>query len=97
MKILVWHNKWGNVYCQADTEEKELDAYYYFFRQMDDLDFYHDLANRVSNDGQKELYNQAKIGDAKAAKALLSFRSDSGYEYEEIEQELVVNPTEIYA
>ena len=78
--ILILKMKHGDcpVYARG-TDERDR-AYLYLFNLMDGQGYYGGL------DGDEpDWYEKAKQGDAQAARWLLSLRSDTGHQYEEIE------------
>lgn len=85
-KVLIWHQKHGDTCVFARDPEEEERAYLLIFNMMDDIGYY-----EFDLDGlQEEWHAKAKEGDAIAAKTLVSFRSDRGFEYETVE---VIYPT----
>lgn len=77
--ILVLKAKHGDYPVYARTPEESERAYLHLFQVMDKWGMYFNL------DGDEpDWYNRAKTGDAKYAKILLEYRSDHGYEYEQI-------------
>lgn len=85
-KVLIWHQKHGDAAVFARGPEEEERAYLLIFNMMDEIGYY-----EFGLDGlQEEWYTKAKAGDAVAAKTLVSYRSDLGFEYESVE---VIYPT----
>ena len=100
MKILVYENRKSDpVYFDASTPVKELWAYSTVFNILNEWDCYEDLIQYTANHPkdyrtiQKQLYEKAKAGDGKAAKELITRRSKSNFEYEDVRIATVTIPT----
>ena len=87
-KVLVWHEKHGDCHVAARTPEEELKAYLFLFKMMDDNEYY--SYDGALNADEAVWYAEAKAGDGKSAKCLISCRCD--YEYESVDVEWVVVP-----
>lgn len=72
MKVL----KADDIYIDASTPEKELEAFLAIFRVFDDLQYYTYLAPE-----QQSLFTRAKAADAAAAKKLLKMRRNYDCEF----------------
>lgn len=81
MKILIWKSKHDDEMYDASTPEKELEACLKVFNNMFDAGDYECCP--PEDKASEELYNKARRGDGRAAKAFLFSRSD--YEYEGVE------------
>jgi hypothetical protein len=90
MKVLVYGNrKQDDDLYDISTPEKEDAAFLLLFKTLDeDWGVYTDLNLR-----ERELHQQAKAGDGKAAKKLMSGRQR--YEYENFRIDHVQDPLEI--
>jgi len=78
MKILVWKAKHEDLYYDASTLDKELNAFMTVFQLMDEQGDYGCCPPEGKE--HKALYRKAKKGDRESARTLLSLRCD--YEYE---------------
>jgi hypothetical protein len=78
--ILVLKAKHGDYPVYARDKAETERAYLHLFKLMDTWGYYNDL------DGDQEDWcREARAGNGRWARELLSSRSDCGYEYEEIE------------
>ncbi|MEE9214848.1 MAG: hypothetical protein V3U54_08660 [Thermodesulfobacteriota bacterium] len=84
-KILVWKTKHEDLYYDASTKQKELDAFLSIFQGMEGSGDYECCPPEGKL--QKASYRRAKKGDKTAAKDFLLMRCD--YEYEQISIENV--------
>lgn len=91
MKIIIYENRKSDPIClDASTPEKENAAFLELFNYLkDNWDCYCEIEDESTPKKQKEWYNKAVLGDAKAAKNLLTARRD--YEYEEWKYSNVVS------
>ena len=80
VKILVWKTKHEDVYYDASTPQKELNAFLFVFQEMEEQGDYE--ACPPEGQLQKSSYRRAKKGDKTAAKDFLMMRYD--YEYEQV-------------
>lgn len=84
-KIIIWHSKHGNVYVDASTPIREKKAWLFLFDLLNKFGVYCDL-----EDDEKDAYEGALKGNAKAAKWLLEMRDE--YEYERVKIEYLEQP-----
>lgn len=85
--VITLKYKHGDYPVYARTAEEADRAYLHLFNKMNEWNYYFDL------DGdQATWYHAALTGNARAAKCLLHYRSDKGYEYETIEYIYPVEP-----
>jgi hypothetical protein len=88
IKILIWHQKHGDVYVSARDADEELRAYLYIFSLMDDMGYY--SYDDALNEDEAVWYTDAKAGHGEAAKWLIDCRC--GYEYERVDVEYATVP-----
>lgn len=93
--ILIWHDKHGDVAVYARSPEEKEAAYFYLFWQMDNAGYYDpcvmntDVRNwyEIVKDSSKTWQKRIQM-----AHHLLQYRSDRGYEYENISEIIPVTP-----
>ncbi len=88
MKLLRWITKPSDVYVLVCDKDEEFRAYYYLFTRMNDAGYYD---NSLEGE-QSKWYAAAMQGDRGAARKLLRYRSNHGYENETVYLENVVIP-----
>jgi len=87
-KVLVFHQKHGDVHVSARDDAEEQRAYLYLFNLMDGMGYYN--YEDALNADEQVWYAAAKAGNAIAAKWLIDNRCD--YEYERVDVEWVTIP-----